>query len=623
MELSQQSQAMPQEEASRSFLHSARNFMSEIYNNVGARRAFAAGVLLAGSGFGFAEASTSAGAETQVAAVTAGAKPITSADKLPNGVTLNFPGSEKVYASTSESHSTVTASDVAKGKITILSYLNANGVPKKEITTANCFWSENGGWNTARTIYSPGHPTEKQVDWYKDNRPTYVCKTDASPSGWEKAGNHGPHGTIIDNCGNYFIPFGKPPEHVTIVNTPVILEKQFSDKIDISVKATALAIGRDQFGKICGEASASADASEEVTVDGYLKSGEGSGNDAVKEYDSVTHELRVEAKAHVDCGDTIIIVEEQTPTTTTRPATTTTTRPATTTTTRPATTTTTRPATTTTTIPPIRKAEVSVVKTTEKPNGADMHTPSDVFRFKEVCQDGKKIVERKVIYNDKHDRLVQPLGECNVGSIVDVTELTPLHQNRQEWVNVKKPTQYKVVGPNGDIFYFTDREKQKKEHPPVTTTTVPATTTTTVPATTTTTVPATTTTTVPKTTTTTVPETTTTTTIPENYLSVSMEQQTPAFEGDYVGVPFQVCADGSSSIRGDKLTYTFNTDPQGELTMQGNMYPNPQNPSGSECAMFEAAEPYPNDYVDVTLSDSDGLTPVYASTGTFPDRQQQ
>ncbi len=477
MESSQQLQAMPQEEASRSIFDSVREA------SITARRLFVGCTLAAsGIGIGLGEASTGAGAATQVTAVTAGAKPITSAEKLPKGVTLNFPGSEKVYESTSESHSTVTASDVAKGKITILSYLNANGVPKKEITTTNCFWTP-GGWNSGDTIHSPEHPTLGQVKFFKDDRPTLVCRDSASPTGWEKAGNHGPNGTVIDNCGNYFIPFGKPPEHITYITTPVILEKSFKDKMDISVKATALAIGRDQFHKICGEASATAKASEEVTVEGYLKSGEGKGNEAVKEYDSVTGELQVEAKAHVDCGDTIIVIEEQTPTTTTRPKpTTTTTIP------KRVTTTTTRPPTTTTTTIPTRKAEVSVVKKTKNPDNEFIHTPSGTFRFKEVCQDGKRIVKHEVIYDDKDGRLVQPLGECNVGSIADVTELTPLHQNRQEWTSVTKPTQFKVVGPNGDIFYFTDREIQKKKHPvTTTTTTVPETTTTT--STTTTTIP--------------------------------------------------------------------------------------------------------------------------------------
>ena len=497
MEISPQLEVAPQVDIARNPF----NFLGDYR----VARAIVAGVSALGIGIGLAESATGAGAETHI--TTSAPEHIKSAADLPDGVTLKFPGSEIVYESTSESHSSVKASDVAKGKLTILSYLKANGVPKKEITYPNCFWSVRGGMNSGTTIYNPNHPKLSQVEFFKDDRPTLVCKDSASPTGYEKAGNHGPNGTIVDNCGNYFIPFGKPPEHVTYVNTPVILEKKFSDKMDISVKASALAIGRDASGRICGEAEATAKASEQVSVEGYLKSGEGTGNEAVEEFNSVTTELSAEASAHVNCGTTVIVIEKKTPTTTTMPK-----KHTTTTTTMPK-----KHTTTTTTMP---KHPTTTTTTQPRPT-------------------------------------------------TTTTTTQPVHET-------------------------------------TTTTTQPRPTTTT-----TTTQP--------------VHETTTTTTMPapQNYLEVSMEQQTPAFEGDYVGVPFQICADGSSTINGDNLTYKFSTDPQGKLSMQGGEYPNPLDPSGSECAMYEASAPYANDYVDVTLSDSDGLKSVYASTGTFPDRQLQ
>ena len=356
MELSPQVEAAPQANLARR----AIDFLSDY--RVG--RTIVAALALTGATAGFAEYSSGASAETHIAA--SAPKTIESAADLPPGVELLIPGEKifpgaKIYESSSKSANSAEASDVAKGKITILAYMNANGVPKKEITYPKCWWSEKGGLNSGTTIYTPGHPTLKEARFYPDSRPTLVCDVSrsVSPTGYEKAGNHGPNGTIIDNCGNYFIPFGKPPEHVTYVKTPeVILVKNFKEKMDIRVKATASAICYNQFGEVEAKASATGEASEEVTDWGYIKSGEGKGNDAVKLYDNEFGELKATAKASVHCSDDIIVIEEQLPTTTTtRPATTTTTttRPATTTTTtRPATTTTTttRPATTTTTTRP-------------------------------------------------------------------------------------------------------------------------------------------------------------------------------------------------------------------------------------------------------------------------------
>jgi hypothetical protein len=118
-------------------------------------------------------------------------------------------------------------------------------------------------------------------------------------------------------------------------------------------------------------------------------------------------------------------------------------------------------------------AEVSVVKIAENPSREKIVTPSKTFLFMVQCEDGTTKIKRVALYEGGKlsDKYGQELTECNVGGQVMVREL-PI----QGWENVdEKATQYRIEDPNGDIFYFTDRQKKKCR--PTTTTTRPTTTT--------------------------------------------------------------------------------------------------------------------------------------------------
>lgn len=240
--------------------------------------------------------------------VTSSPPPVTSAANLPSGLTL--------FVSGAEGRSHVTARAIADGSVTILSYERAKGLPKKYETQDRCYWTH-GGYNSGDTINGPFHPTRvNQVDWFYDPRWTYVCRVPktVSPTGYAKAGNHGPNGTIVDNCGNDFQPGEKPPEHVHIIPGKVLMVKDRAKaSLNLHVAVSEEAIGYDQNGEICGVASAEASAHEKVRLRQYFKSGEGRGNVAVRFYDRLLGRLSVRASASVHCGTTVKVVNQPTP----------------------------------------------------------------------------------------------------------------------------------------------------------------------------------------------------------------------------------------------------------------------------------------------------------------------
>lgn len=245
---------------------------------------------------GFAMSAVFMGASAEAADASNVSTPpaITSARELPPGMTLFF--------SSSESHSRVSASSVATGAVTILSYIRAQGLPRKYVTPQNCFWS-NGGENTGETIYGPSHPTSvNQVAWFYDSRETYVCHVprSLSPTGFAKAA-----------CGNFFIPSTKPPENVHVINGKVIMVRNRANaKVTLNDSISVTAIGHDQFGNVCGEATASAQAHETVKLKQYVKSGEGRGNIAVRLYDRIIGKLGLKASAEVNCGTTEVVITQ-------------------------------------------------------------------------------------------------------------------------------------------------------------------------------------------------------------------------------------------------------------------------------------------------------------------------
>ncbi len=258
--------------------------------------ALALSVGLGGAGeLAFADSSSAAETQPQTTEVSL-------ASQLPNNVSLTFIGSE--------SHSSVSASDVADGKVTVLSYIRANGLPKEYVNHNRCFW-KSGVYNSGETINGPSHPTSaNQVAWFYDSRDTYVCHVpkSLSPTGLAKAGNMGPNGQIVDDCGNFIMT--TPPKKV--IRGKVELVKSFAHaKLNIHAKAQAEAIGHDQNGQVCGTAEAEADAHLKVNVKQYLKH---KGAAAVRFYDKLLGKADAHAHAKVNCGaSTTVITKEATP----------------------------------------------------------------------------------------------------------------------------------------------------------------------------------------------------------------------------------------------------------------------------------------------------------------------
>lgn len=261
-------------------------FMDSIRNTWFGRNA--AKLAIAAACFGGGELALANAASADGAPVTAG--------ELPSTVTLTIPGAENV--DTAPGSGSATASDFANGRVTVLSYIRANGLPKKFIDKNRCFWAD-GGYNSGETINGPVHPTNaNQVKWFYDPRETYVCHVpkSLSPTGLAKAGNKGPNGKLVDDCGNFWS--SKPPEHV-VQGRVELVRNAAKAKIRVSAQSAIEAVGRDSNGNVCGTAEASASARAFVSLREYVKT---RGKTAVKLYGKLFARVRTGASVSVTCG---------------------------------------------------------------------------------------------------------------------------------------------------------------------------------------------------------------------------------------------------------------------------------------------------------------------------------
>ena len=216
----------------------------------------------------------------------------------------------------------VSASDVASGKITILADDTVKGgIKSVQIHSPRCHWTKPGEvwWNSF--IDGNGHRV-----WYQETVPGYLCPSKASPTGWAKAAG----GKTGRHCYNPAKESKKAPGPV--VKGIVVSFSSFA-KVTIPLKAAVAVEVHDT----CGSAQASALATANISLGAFVRT---KGNVSTDVFGSAIALLSTSAKANISCTP---------PPTVTTPGTTTTV-PGTTTTTPG--TTTTVPGTTTTTLTP-------------------------------------------------------------------------------------------------------------------------------------------------------------------------------------------------------------------------------------------------------------------------------
>jgi hypothetical protein len=85
-------------------------------------------------------------------------------------------------------------------------------------------------------------------------------------------------------------------------------------------------------------------------------------------------------------------------------------------------------------------------------NNGDAIDPTGEFQFQVTCEDGKKPVNKTVVYNQSP----QPLAQCNVGSKVTVNELSTL--GPEQWDQLSPGDQSQTVGSTGAEFVYKDEE---------------------------------------------------------------------------------------------------------------------------------------------------------------------
>jgi len=171
----------------------------------------------------------------------------------------------------------VAAADIASAKVTILSYVKAKGLSKKQKshakkmvigagTSVPCYWNSGVGVNGARY-------------WFRDCRRITVYLIHGQ---WRK----GP-------CGN-FIRFSHPPSHV--VTGRVILVRSFAH-----VKVWLHAHIGVSITEPCGSATVSGSAESEASVQIYLRV-------FVKAQGSVTADVFAKIVAHIEQEVQVTIV---------------------------------------------------------------------------------------------------------------------------------------------------------------------------------------------------------------------------------------------------------------------------------------------------------------------------
>jgi hypothetical protein len=180
-----------------------------------------------------------------------------------------------------------SASDVATGKVTILSYVKAKGLTKRQVRNSHC--RTIGAGTNVPVFWNSGRGANGSLYWFRDSRTTRVC------------------GNRKVNCGN-FVRYTRPKSHV--VTGRVVMVRSLA-----SVKVRLHAYAKVEVTATCGSASAEAESVINISLKQFVKA---NGNATQSLYDKVVAKATAKASAKIECVVTP-------PVTTTTPGTTTTT----------------------------------------------------------------------------------------------------------------------------------------------------------------------------------------------------------------------------------------------------------------------------------------------------------
>lgn len=206
-----------------------------------------------------------------------------------------------------------SASDIDTGNVTILGYIQANGLAKalvsKLTVQGRCFWIGKGTKHPTFTntgARSGSGPYGK----FKDTRRTFVCRTGKGPSGLQKVFDIGPNGQKEHFCANWiFLGISKP----LITGEVIVVRNLANVHIHLHAEAHVTAANPNCPGTT---AEGSGQADIVLTLSQYMRS---HGNVTSRLSASAYGKATAKASASVTCTPTQTIT---TSTTTTVPTTT-------------------------------------------------------------------------------------------------------------------------------------------------------------------------------------------------------------------------------------------------------------------------------------------------------------
>jgi hypothetical protein len=188
------------------------------------------------------------------------------AAQLPSTVTLSVAGAN------------ATASDVATGRVTVLSYVMARGLSHRVIHQSKYRWV--GAGTNVPVYWNSGRSASGGLFWFRDTRRVKIYRVGHS---WRKA-----------RCGN-LIRFTQPKAHV--VHGRVIVVRSFATAT-VKIRATATSNAVCSAGLSGASANATATAIAKVSLRSYLRS---KGAASVKLYATVSAKASASASAQVSC----------------------------------------------------------------------------------------------------------------------------------------------------------------------------------------------------------------------------------------------------------------------------------------------------------------------------------
>jgi hypothetical protein len=188
----------------------------------------------------------------------------------------------------------VSASDLASGKVTVLADMNLKaGV---NVHSSRCFWTKKG------QKWSNGGYGVNGTQFEVETTPAKLCPSAHSPTGWVKVAG----GSTGRPCFNE-AKVGKPPGPV--VHGQVIWVHSLAQvNLTINASVSVTATGYDNVThQVCGTATGSASSSARVRLRTFVKV-KGAKNAAVKLYGKVYASAKAKATASVECGSVVVTI---------------------------------------------------------------------------------------------------------------------------------------------------------------------------------------------------------------------------------------------------------------------------------------------------------------------------